>query len=133
MGTLTTKQLNHLITLMDERFRREIEEIGAVSARTREERGLDGWSTDAGGSLERTLTDVALEADAAVVGQDAQDVRDIVAARRRIAAGTYGTCIECGEAIGYPRLSAYPTAKRCIGCQREHERERAPREGRGVP
>lgn len=133
MGILTTKQINHLTALMDQRFRREIEEIGAVSARTREERGLGRWSADAGGSLERTLTDVALEADAAVVGQDAQDVRDIVAARRRIATGSYGICIECGEAIGYQRLLAYPTAKRCIACQREHERERALREGRRAP
>lgn len=133
MGTLTTKQLKHLTALMDERFSREIEEIGAVSARTRTERGLDQWSVDTGGTLERTLTDVTLEADAAVVGQDAQDVRDIVAARRRIAAGTYGACIECGEAIGYPRLLAYPTAKRCIGCQREYERQRTVREGRSAP
>lgn len=39
MGTLTTKQLKHLTALMDERFSREIEEIGAVSARTRAVRG----------------------------------------------------------------------------------------------
>lgn len=115
MGTLTTKQLKHLTALMDERFSREIEEIGAVSTRTRTVRGLDRWSADTGGSLERTLTDVALKADAAVVGQDARDVRDIAAARRRIAAGTCGICIECGGAIGYQRLLAYPTAKRCIG------------------
>lgn len=44
MGTLTTKQLKHLTTLMDERFSREIEEIGAVSTRTRGARGLDRWS-----------------------------------------------------------------------------------------
>lgn len=133
MGTLTTKQLKHLTALMDERFSREIEEIGAVSACTRAERGLDRWSADTGGPLERTLTDVALKADAAVVGQDARDVRDIAAARSRIAAGTCGICIECGEAIGYQRLLVCPTTKHCIGCQREHERQRAVHKGRNAP
>ena len=58
------------------------------------------------------------------------DVRDILAARLRMNAGTYGTCVDCGEAIGYQRLLAYPTAKRCIACQREHESELGARVGR---
>jgi len=50
-------------------------------------------------------------------------LRDIKAARERLSAGTYGICTDCGEPITYERLLAYPTAKRCIHCQRLREQE----------
>jgi RNA polymerase-binding protein DksA len=51
-----------------------------------------------------------------------QELRDIDAALRRIRDDEYGVCIECGNDIGFSRLQAYPTAKRCIVCQEQHER-----------
>jgi DnaK suppressor protein len=39
------------------------------------------------------------------------------AALRRIAAGTYGQCTDCGEPIPPPRLEATPEVARCISCQ----------------
>ena len=33
-----------------------------------------------------------------------------------------GICIDCGDAVAYERLAAYPTAKRCLGCQQQRER-----------
>lgn len=133
MAKLTQEQIDHLMRTMGERLRREMEEIDAVTARTRDERREGVSVGNSGSRLERTSADIALEADAAVVSQDAQDVRDIVAARRRVAAGTYGVCVDCGNPIGYERLLAYPTAKRCIDCQREYEMEKSVREGRGGP
>ncbi len=38
-----------------------------------------------------------------------------------MADGRYGVCVDCGAEIGYEPLLAYPTAKRCIACQRQHE------------
>lgn len=55
-----------------------------------------------------------------------QELRDIEAAQARIERGEYGVCIDCGEDIGYSRLQAYPTAKRCIRCQARHEKLYAP-------
>lgn len=40
------------------------------------------------------------------------------AALGRLAAGTYGRCEHCGEAIGADRLAARPEAVRCISCAR---------------
>ncbi len=37
----------------------------------------------------------------------------------------YGVCIDCGENVTFPRLMAYPTAKRCIGCQGQREKQYA--------
>ncbi len=49
---------------------------------------------------------------------------DIEAALVRLEAGTYGLCIDCGVTIAPERLSAYPTAKRCMDCQSLAEKHR---------
>jgi DnaK suppressor protein len=49
---------------------------------------------------------------------------DIDAALERIKVGTYGQCTDCGVTIPPERLSAYPTAKRCISCQTQKEQRR---------
>ncbi|HET7222164.1 MAG TPA: TraR/DksA family transcriptional regulator [Rhodanobacteraceae bacterium] len=121
MATLTQQQIKHLSELMDVRFAREIEEIRAVRERTRDERD-EGAPAD---WIDAALVESTLAADDAVVNQDVQDARDIRAARERLSAGTYGVCTDCGEAIAYERLLAYPTAKRCIHCQRVYEQGKA--------
>ncbi len=49
---------------------------------------------------------------------------EIDAARRRVDAGTYGTCASCGEAIDAARLASHPVAARCTACQEVEERLR---------
>jgi RNA polymerase-binding transcription factor DksA len=44
------------------------------------------------------------------------EIDEIRAALARIDAGSYGTCVRCGEAIGEARLRALPYALTCIGC-----------------
>jgi len=62
--------------------------------------------------------------DVAEAQRDLAELRDIDAANARLADGTYGACVDCGEAIPAARLAAYPTAKRCTDCQTVHERRR---------
>lgn len=121
MPTLTPEQTRYLSSLMDARFDREVKEIRSVRERMREERD-EGVPAD---WIDAALTNATLASDDAVINQDAADVRDIIAARERLSAGTYGTCTDCGEAIAYERLLAYPTAKRCIHCQRLYEQGNA--------
>ena len=52
------------------------------------------------------------------------ELGDIQAALERLQAGTYGTCTDCGVTIPTARLTAYPTAKRCIDCQTLVEQHR---------
>jgi len=110
---------------MDERWVREFSEIRSLLADLGEERQRVALGERAADSSDEALLDTLSAVDEALIRQNLQDVRDIVAARRRIAAGTYGDCTDCGGEIAYERLLAYPTAKRCIDCQREHERRKA--------
>ena len=47
-------------------------------------------------------------------GQERQS--RILAALERLRAGTYGSCLRCGEPIPYARLAAIPEAQSCIDC-----------------
>ena len=49
-------------------------------------------------------------------------VREIDLALERIEAGTYGTCINCGQPIPEERLTAVPYAVLCVPCKRDEER-----------
>jgi RNA polymerase-binding transcription factor len=44
------------------------------------------------------------------------ELRALDAAAERLAAGTYGTCVRCGQPIAAERLDALPAATRCIRC-----------------
>jgi DnaK suppressor protein len=75
--------------------------------------------------------DQAQNRERRTIGSDLLDLYlaemgEIAAARERVAAGTYGSCADCGEPIGAGRLEAQPTARRCVGCQALHERLFAP-------
>ena len=52
----------------------------------------------------------------------AASIREIDDALIRIGEHCFGQCIDCGDDIGYPRLSAIPTALRCVRCQDQHDR-----------
>jgi DnaK suppressor protein len=47
-------------------------------------------------------------------------------ALERIKAGTYGVCMECGQAISKARLEAVPTATLCIACKSKKEHDETP-------
>jgi RNA polymerase-binding transcription factor DksA len=124
MDTLTRKEVSRFAALLNERKQRLLEEIRAVLARSGAERYADlvGEAGDAG---DQSVADLLRDVAHAEVARDVGEVRDIVGAESRIAAGTYGVCIDCGAAVGQPRLTAYPSAKRCFRCQEIREKTRA--------
>lgn len=48
--------------------------------------------------------------------RDRDRVRSLVAALRRLDAGTYGSCTACGAAIGAERLEVMPETTTCRAC-----------------
>ena len=125
MATLDAQQIDHLRDLMGKRWAREFSEIRSMLASMDEERQRIALGERDADTSDEALLDTLSAIDESLVRHNLQDVRDIVAARQRIAAQTYGKCTDCGSDIGYDRLLAYPTAKRCIDCQRQHEQRKA--------
>jgi RNA polymerase-binding transcription factor DksA len=60
----------------------------------------------------------------AEVRRDRAELSDVRAALARMNDGTYGTCMDCDQAIDFQRLVATPSAARCIACQTQFESTR---------
>ena len=69
------------------------------------------------------VADGLAELDIAEVRHALAELNEVEAALARIRAGTYGECRDCGEPIALARLSAYPTAMRCLACQERYEKK----------
>ena len=67
--------------------------------------------------------DVLNDNDIAMLSHELVQLRDIDTALARIKSGSFGTCIDCGEAIPADRLAALPTAQTCVRCQEKYERQ----------
>jgi RNA polymerase-binding transcription factor DksA len=66
-----------------------------------------------------------LLARAACADISASAHEQVMAALGRLAAGSYGLCIECGTPLPWKRLDMLPEAARCARCDNEQQRRRA--------
>lgn len=57
------------------------------------------------------------ERNLALISNLKHTLKLVDAARKRLAAGTYGHCESCGNLIDRARLEALPYATRCVKCQ----------------
>ena len=63
----------------------------------------------------------ARELEFAMDARESAELNLVEAALRRMEAGTYGQCVDCGVEIPAARLHAAPEASRCIACQQKAE------------
>ena len=68
--------------------------------------------------LSRLMYEIRSARDTRLAELGAADPEQALA---RIAAGTYGQCMDCGADIAPQRLQAAPEAARCIDCQARAE------------
>jgi len=80
-------------------------------------------------SAELSIADVIGDLYLAEIERDVRELREVESALKRITAGTYGSCIDCAQAVDPMRLQLNPHAARCLRCQEnvEHSHQRAPR------
>ena len=70
---------------------------------------------------DESFAELATALSNASLGKEAEALQDTEDALQRLRSNSYGYCVACGQAIERKRLLAYPIAKRCLQCQREHE------------
>jgi RNA polymerase-binding transcription factor DksA len=118
---LTVKQRAELKHIIEDRYEKLIAEIRQEVKQSRDETfgAVAGPVTDTG---DEAVADLLSDLDTAEVSRDLTELRELEAARTRLAAGTYGKCESCGREIAYERLLVAPAATRCLECQAVHER-----------
>ena len=75
------------------------------------------------------VADLESAIEIAALEREVRELRAGESARKRLHEPDFGLCEDCEAEIPYARLSANPTATRCIGCQAQRERgsETSPR------
>lgn len=66
----------------------------------------------------------ARDLEFALDAHDMAEIEAVDAALQRIADGSYGECVDCGNFIAPARLQVAPEAVRCIQCQEKLEKSR---------
>ena len=118
---MTPSQIEQLQRALEARRVTLLDEIRRDAARARAEQygEIAGRVTDAG---DQSVAGLFVDINQAELARDVKELREIEAACRRLADGSYGACTDCGADIGLERLQAEPEAARCIDCQRRHEK-----------
>lgn len=124
MSDLTQDQVRGLEERIRSRKALLLAEIRTALARSSRSQYVDLLG-EGGDAADESVASLLRDITESEIARDVGEVRDIVAAEQRLAAGRFGTCIDCEAPIDYARLQAYPTAKRCLPCQAHREKTRA--------
>jgi len=121
MVAFTADETAQIRQALEQRHRQLLEEIRDELARSGEQHYIDlaGRVTDL---ADESVADLIADMDAAIVDRQVTEVREIEVASSRLAAGDFGSCVDCGADIPFARLLVYPTAVRCMACQAVHEK-----------
>jgi len=121
---LTPQQLQELRKRILDRRRQLAVELRGDAERSRGEQygELAGATHDSG---DESVADLLADLGQAELNRDLAELRDLEAARLRLADGSYGKCIDCGAEIAFERLRASPGAARCVACQTRYEKTHA--------
>jgi len=120
LGPAARAALAQALTQRQREFRSEIEK----QLRTQDDPDLVGMRNRLEDTDDWAVADMMAHQDIAIVSRDLHELAEVEAALARLADGTYGECMDCGQAIPGPRLTAYPTARRCVACQEIAESQR---------
>jgi RNA polymerase-binding protein DksA len=123
MAGLTPSQLDRLAKKLNAQYRTLLSEVRDELDNPDDQHRIDLLNSEPGDIGDESLANALADFNMERLNRHIQGLRDIETALQRIKEGTYGVCIDCGDDVGFTRLQAYPTAKRCIVCQEKRERE----------
>ncbi len=121
MGDMTEEQRATLWERLRVRHTELQRMIRAVTAGANRD-SMQGMGGEVGDSGDESMALQLADLNLAEMESELWEARAIERGFRRFKEQTYGYCSECGCAIPYARLDAYPTAERCTPCQTRLER-----------
>ena len=113
----------------EKRLRARLETLMREITGELRESGEEGYTALTGDEGDRASADLISDTRLFDLQRDVVELDAVRAALDRLRGGTFGLCINCGEAIDPARLQADPSVPRCIDCQLRSESARMrPRE-----
>jgi RNA polymerase-binding protein DksA len=122
---LTQNQLAELVRALDKRYGSLLEDVRDELEKSENQQYVELLGRAPADTGDESVADSLADLNLALIDRQIRDLRDIEAAKGRISSARFGLCIDCGAEIGFERLLAHPTAKRCLACQHQRERTHA--------
>ena len=122
MAILTQDQQSQIERALELHYQSLIEEVRDELENSGQLQYAEIIGRDAADAGDASVGDALADLNAARIDRQIEEIRDIEATRKRMKGGAFGICVDCGDAIAFDRLLAYPTAKRCIRCQEQHDK-----------
>ena len=119
---LTQTQLSTLAKMLDRRYESLFEEVRDELEQSENQQYVELIGRTPADSGDESVGDALADLNLGIIDRHIREIRDIEAAKARMQDHSFGTCIGCEADIGFERLLAYPTAKRCIVCQQQHDK-----------
>ena len=122
MTSLTKEQHSQIEKALNDRYQKVIEEVRDELENSGQQQYVEivgRVPTDIG---DESVGNALADLNVTIVDRQIHEIRDIEAARLRMKERRFGKCVDCGDDIAFERLMVYPTAKRCIRCQQQHEK-----------
>jgi DnaK suppressor protein len=120
--TLTHTQASRIESKLDKQYKALIEEVRDELDNSENQQYVELIDRSPADRGDQATGDALADLNLAIIDRHIRKIRDIEATRKRIKDGSFGACVDCGGDIGFERLLAYATAKRCFTCQRQHEK-----------
>jgi len=122
---LTQTQLTKITRQLGKRYESLLAEVRDELEDTENQRYIELIGRVPADIGDQSVGDALADLNLAIIDRHVQELRDIEAANARIKDRSFGICIDCDNEIGFERLLAYPTAKRCVLCQQQREKTSA--------
>jgi RNA polymerase-binding protein DksA len=119
---LTQTQLTKITRQLGKRYESLLAEVRDELEDTENQRYIELIGRVPADIGDQSVGDALADLNLAIIDRHVQELRDIEAANARIKDRSFGICIDCDNEIGFERLLAYPTAKRCVLCQQQREK-----------
>jgi len=119
---LTKAQFTKLGRTLDKQYWSLLEEVRDALEHSENQQYVELIDRMPADIADQASSDALADLNLTIIDRHVREIRGIEAARLRLAEGGVGECIDCGADIGFERLLACPTAKRCRDCQQLHER-----------
>ncbi len=121
--SLTQEQMHHMRLALLARRKALLDEVTQELASLDHPRYAD-VAQEVHDRGDEAVADLLSEINLTVKDLHINEIIEIEAAIARMDAREFGVCIACGDSIASQRLLAFPTAKRCLDCQRRYETSR---------
>ncbi|MHB8667730.1 MAG: TraR/DksA family transcriptional regulator [Burkholderiales bacterium] len=119
---LSKTQRSKIESKLDRQYESLLEEVRDALEKSENQQYIELIDRAPADIGDQATGDALADLNLAIIDRHVREIRDIEASWARIANGSFGVCTDCGGDIGFERLLAYPSAKRCYTCQQQHEK-----------